>query len=268
MGSSMHTVPNIKLEISVSRKEILKHRKYACSLGLPKLEYVEPHKRKIAIVCSGPSLKNHLEELKSFDGEILAVSGAHEYLLKNKIPFQMFVNMDPKEIILNYVTTKQDDVTYYLASNCNPKVFDYLKDNKVVLFHIETEGITYPEDEKKLVVGCGSVMGAIRVAKKLGYRDLHIFGNDCSYEDTYYVEGQHKPKVAVSDAVIVQCDGKSYETNLQLLGVVNDFVLLYETLTNNATIKIYGESLFKAVTDKLQKQIADKRIQRAILSNA
>jgi hypothetical protein len=262
----MFNIPKIKLEVSVSKKEIVEHRKHACSLGLPRLEYLEPHKRKIAIVCSGPSVKEHLEDLRSFDGEILAVSGAHEYLIKNEIPFQIFSNMDPKENIINYVATKQDDVTYYLASNCHPKLFEYLKDNKVVLFHIHTDGITYPEDEHKIIVGAGSVMGAIRVAKALGYRDLHLFGNDCSYVDKYYVMDEHKPKVAVSDAVVVQCDDKSYETNLQLLGIVNDFVLLYETLTNNATIKIYGDGLFKAVMTKVEKQIAHKRIQRAILA--
>lgn len=262
----MFDIPKIKLEVSVSKKEIVEHRKHACSLGLPRLEYLEPHKRKTAIVCPGPSVKEHLETLRNFDGDIIAVNGAHEYLVKNKVPFNMFVNMDPKEIIINYVATKQDNVTYYLASNCHPNLFKHLSDKKVVLFHIHTDGIKYPENEHKIIVGSGSVMGAVRIAKALGGRDLHIFGNDCSYEDSYYATRDKVSRHSLNNAVVVQCDDKSYETNLQLLGVVNDFVLLYETLTNNATIKVYGDSLFKAVMTKVEKQIAAKRIQRAVLT--
>ena len=50
------------------------------SLGYPVCVPEPRHLRKIAIVGSGPSVKEYLPELIDFDGEVWAVNGAHDWL--------------------------------------------------------------------------------------------------------------------------------------------------------------------------------------------
>lgn len=250
MKASMFELQSIATQINVSKDKLLENRKYACSLRLPRLKTHKPHKRKVAIVGSGPSLKETVEELKTFNGTIIAINSAYDILLDNGIQPTIFLSMDGQEVLNKYLQNKNSSTIYYLASNCAPEVFDYLKDNEVVLWHCRTNGIDYPEDEDHLIVGSGSLIAAVRVAKRLGYRDIHLFGSDCSYVDSLYA---HDKKVIPSPSVIVQANGKEYISTPTLINIVNDFALLYRTFINNAKLTVYGDGLFQEVIKQLEE---------------
>ena len=251
MKASMFELQSIATQINVSKDKLLENRKYACSLRLPRLQTHKPHKRKVAIVGSGPSLRETIEELKTFNGTIIAINSAYDILLDNGIQPTIFLSMDGQEVLNKYLQNKNSSTIYYLASNCAPEVFDNLKDNEVVLWHCRTNDIDYPEDEDHLVVGSGSLIAAVRVAKRLGYRDIHIFGSDCSYVDTLYA---HDKKVIPSPSIVIQANGKEFISTPTLVNIVNDFALLYRTFTNNAKLTIYGDGLFQEVMAQLEEE--------------
>lgn len=248
----MLELQKVKTTINVSKDKLLEHRKYACSLNLPRLKLRNPHKQKVAIVGSAPSVKDNIEELQNFNGTVIAINGAYGFLLDNGIQPDIFITMDGlANIILKYLENKNNSTLYYLASNCAPEVFDYLKDNEVILWHARTTNIDYPEDEEHLIVGSGSIIAAVRVAKKLGYRDVHIFGSDCSFKENLYAYGD---KVLPSTCVTVAANGKYFITTPILVNIINDFAILYRTFTNNAKLTIYGEGLFQEVMSQIDKE--------------
>lgn len=251
MQASMFELQKIATKINVSKDKLLENRKYACSLNLPRLKTQRPHKRSVAIVGSGPSLRDTIKELKTFNGTIIAINSAYDILLDNGIQPTIFLSMDGQAVLKKYLLNKNSSTLYYLASNCDPEVFDYLKDNEVVLWHCKTNDIDYPEDEDHLIVGSGSLIAAVRVAKRLGYRDIHIFGSDCSYINTLYANDK---KVIPSPSVVIQANGKEFISTPTLVNIVNDFALLYRTFTNNAKLTIYGEGLFQEVMSQLKEE--------------
>lgn len=239
----------------LSSKEITKHRKYASRLKLRELQTVEPHHGKVAIVASGPSVKDYLYKLRNFDGDIIAINKENQHLQDEGIKFQKVVVIDPL-IMPEYLGTPLKDVTYYFASNCNPKLFDAYKDYNVVLFHIFSDGVVYPKKKKHMIVGSVAGLAAIRVAKHLGYRDIHVFGMDCSWEDDNHIKVyEDKNKTSYNNNIlIVEANGKKFKTSIGFLGAADDFCKYYLANTNNAKLKVYGDTFLGNLMDQLDRR--------------
>jgi hypothetical protein len=236
-------------------KEITKQRKYACKLKLPELETVPPHNKKVAIVASGPSLKEYLKDLKNFDGDIIAINKENQHLQDEGIKFQKVVVIDPL-ILPQYLGKPLTDVTYYFASNCSPELFRAYKDYNVILFHIFSDGVVYPKNKKHMIVGSIAGLAAIRVAKHLGYRDIHIYGMDCSWEDDNQIKVyEDKTKTSYNNNIlIVEANGKKFKTSIGLIGAAEDFCKYYLANTNNAKITVYGDTFLGNLMDQLDKR--------------
>jgi hypothetical protein len=239
----------------VSPKEITKQRKYACKLHLPELETVPPHYKKIAVVASGPSVKDYLDELRNFDGDIIAINKENQHLQDEGIKFQKVVVIDPL-IMPEYLGKPLKDVTYYFASNCRPELFRAYRDYNVVLFHIFSDGVTYPKNKKHMIVGSVAALAAIRVAKHLGYRDIHVFGMDCSWEDDDKIKVyEDKTKTSYNNNIlIVEANGKKFKTSIGFLGAADDFCKYYLANTNNAKLKVYGDTFLGNLMDQLDRR--------------
>jgi hypothetical protein len=152
--------------------------------GLPEfIPYPNPHKSVICLVGSGPSVRGQLDsilEQKKKGRLIVALKGAHDFLLDNGIKPDWCVMLDPQEKIVNCVTKHEPEITYFIASQCHPKVFDLLKERYVILWHA-LSGIGENKIlEGRVLLGGGTTTGlrTMNLVYSLGYRYAHIYGFD------------------------------------------------------------------------------------------
>jgi uncharacterized Rossmann fold enzyme len=136
------------------------------------------------LVGSAPSVRDCLDEiraLKERGGYIFAIKAAHDFLIDNGIIPHLALMVDPQPHIKKCFQKKRDEIFYFVASQCHPEVFDYFKDNKVVLWHLltgkegEQEAINH---EMALGGGSTSGMRAMTLAWAMGFRRMHLFGYD------------------------------------------------------------------------------------------
>src|SRR3990167_6622545 len=84
-----------------SDEELFGHIRLSLERHLPEVERQEPaHDGAIAIVASGPRLKTQLEtlrEVRASGSPIVAVRGAHDWLIDNGITPDFAVTVDPLE---------------------------------------------------------------------------------------------------------------------------------------------------------------------------
>lgn len=152
--------------------------------GLPEfIPYPNPHNGIICLVGSGPSVRGELDsilEQKKKGRLIVALKGAHDFLLQNGIKPDWCVMLDPQEKIVNCVKLKENDVTYFIASQCHPKVFEALKDNYVILWHALSQIGEEKILEGKVLLGGGTTTGlrTMNMIYSLGYRHAHLYGFD------------------------------------------------------------------------------------------
>lgn len=147
------------------------------------IPYPNPHTSVLCLVGSGPSVRGQLDsilEQKKKGRLIVALKGAHDFLLENGIRPDWCVMLDPQEKIVNCVQLNEKEITYFIASQCHPLVFEHLKDNYVILWHalsgIGEEKIL----EGRVLIGGGTTTGlrAMNMVYSLGYRYAHLYGFD------------------------------------------------------------------------------------------
>lgn len=148
--------------------------------GLPVCGKQAKRDGSLAIVASGPSVPEHLDELRNFD-EVWAINGAYDYLTGQGIIPHGFFCIDPLPGMAEYVQKPHKDTTFYVSSFCDPSVFDALKGHTVRMWHPTAEDAKYPDGHMTVNGGTTAVTRAPYLALMLGWRDITLFGVDSSY---------------------------------------------------------------------------------------
>lgn len=207
------------------------------------LSRVTPLRDPLAIVGSGPSLSEHLDELRSWPGTLWAVNGAYDYLLDQGIVPQGFVGVDPLPGLAEYVRKAHDHSTFYMSGLCDPAVFDALKTKNVVLWFPEQTGIKFPAGLWMTGGGTTALTRAPFLAHMLGFRDLTMFGADSSFKDDdryCYKHGTYgEDSKAPINKVMINGEGP-FLTEIGLLKQVSQFGVLIQIFDGRLKFKCGG----------------------------
>ncbi len=204
--------------------------KAAKESGWPMLKRIPAHKNFISIVCYGPSLK---KTWRNIPRPIMTVSGAHDFLLERGVVPDFHVDCDPREHKAQMLKESHPDVHYLMASVCHPSYWEKLKGRKVSLWHLhngkETDGWLKANDPNTPPVGGGTTVGsrALQVANLMGYERFHIFGMDCSYENSVSRHaGTHLGKTQKSIEVI--CGDRSFISSPQMVEAARETLVMIQ----------------------------------------
>lgn len=151
-------------------------------LSSPQHERTDP----LAIVGSGPSVRDFLDDLKNWPGEIWAINGAYNYLLGQGIVPHGFVGVDPLPGLSQYVGKAHPKTTFYLSGLCDPAVFDALDGYKIEIWFPEQTGVRFPAGHWMIPGGTTGLTRAPFLGRMLGFRDITIYGADSSAENGRY----------------------------------------------------------------------------------
>ena len=199
--------------------------------------------RTFVMVCGGPSLERHLDEIKqkTLSKEYLVVCSnmTAGYLLdKGIVPHVHFI-LDPQAKKRFDVLRTDPAIQYWLNVGCDPSVFEELKSQgitpKAFLADFDVEGRAIravkesnPKSGMMAIQG-GSMAGlrAINLADALGFRRMQYYGFDASVE---VKDGKARPyayEKKRGEAIIeIQCDlcPEKFDTTLILQKQVNEFI--------------------------------------------
>lgn len=140
----------------------------------------------VAVVGSGPSLKTNWQELRDFDGDIVACNAACQFLLEKGIVPQYMMCFDADPLVLEFFTPHKD-ITYLLGSRIPPKVFDVLKGCSIVVWHASgDEKIRDILEAKRrmepmIIGGSAAVTRTMMLVLPMGYQEVHVYGGDSSF---------------------------------------------------------------------------------------
>lgn len=164
------------------------------------LPQIQPHAvndYKAMILCGGPSLADHTQEIKRKRRQgwkIITVNGSHDWCLDHGMTPSLHVMIDARPFNVRFVQRPQEPCRYAIASQAAPDVFDALEGYDVHIFHC---GASSPTEKRILdrrylkrwmpVIGGTSVgTRALGLACMLGIRTVDVYGFDCCYR-----KGQH-----------------------------------------------------------------------------
>jgi type II secretory pathway pseudopilin PulG len=81
------------------------------------------------IVGGGPSLAENMDKIKELRAsgvKLVAINNAYQYCLDNGVTPSAFVMVDGRDFNKRFVENVVDDCKYFIASQCDPSVFEEL----------------------------------------------------------------------------------------------------------------------------------------------
>lgn len=211
--------------------------------GLPMVQQLPEQTEPLAIVCSGPSVSDHLEELRAWNGSVWAINGAYHFLLDHGIVPDGFFGMDPLPGLAPYVARPHPKTTFYICSICDPAVFDRLDGFNVLLWNPDGEGVEYPDGQWVIGGGTTAVTRAPYLALLQGYRDITLFGVDSSFRngDPYCYRYRTYECDIDQPRMLVEVDGEGpFETELGLMKQVAQLHVLHQKFAGKLKFRCSG----------------------------
>ena len=228
---------------------------HALSLGLPELTQLPANEKSVCIVGGGPSLKASLPELKarSLSGQtIWALNGAAQYLTENGIHVDAQWIVDARDVNARFVG---GDWVHYLASQCHPSLFAKAE-GKVILWHEATCDEFVPKGRAVTLIGGGTTVGmkALCGAYAQGFRYIHVYGMDSSFEDDRH-HSYAQPENDRDAQIDVNVEGRRFKAASWMIRQVEDFISLSDELASlGCEINVHCGGLLGWVSQKIAEE--------------
>ena len=201
----------------------------------------------IAVLCgSGPSLEDHLEEIKEWQSKgakVFAMNGAASYLHTFGIVPDYQVIIDARKETADLVGPAKE---HLFGSQVHPECFEKMPTARV--WHLQIGNIEdhFPEyDDGYVLIGGAASVGntATCLAYAMGYRNLQIYGYDSSFRDDKSHAFHQKMNDGDPRAWVKFC-GKDYLTSLTMKLQAEKFQATARALKHGGChIEVHGTGL-------------------------
>lgn len=185
--------------VNVEDETLLANIRSAIKRPYPQVRPQQPSYDRVALVGSGPSLKDtekELIELVKSGAKLVTVNGAYQWCLERNLFPKTQIVMDARPTNARFLEPDLPECRYILASQCAPEVWDAVEGRQHVwMFHAASGG----DSEMKAMldaafldqwfgVGGGTtvVTRAISLLRSLGYLRFDLFG-----VDSCFMHGEH-----------------------------------------------------------------------------
>jgi hypothetical protein len=167
--------------------------------GLPFIAAQDPHEGHAVLVGGGPSLSDTVDEIRwrqSIGQQVWALNGSAAWLRERGIIPDVHVIVDARPENAVFVEGASEQTKHLVASQCDPAVFDALRDHSVIRWHSGAdglEGVLEGDASHAAVISGGSTVGlqAMALAFCWGFRFIHLYGFDSSLrEDAHHAYRQ------------------------------------------------------------------------------
>lgn len=237
------------ITVNVGEEALHTNIRSAVLRDVPWLQQVPAHNGRVVIVAGGPSLSGCAYQLKKLAEQgwaIIAVNNTAQWLLERGIVPTYHVILDARPELTRFLTP-YEGITYLLASQCAPAIFDAAT-GPVILWHPNIEGIQdFIGEREAALIGGGTTVGlqAMSLAYTLGYRVLHLVGFDSSYRDgdghAYaQPENDGEPVIQVAFA------GRTFTCARWMIHQVEEFKGLLKQLVDlDCTVTVAGDGFLQ-----------------------
>jgi len=263
---------DITVACNTSRDLTRGHIETNIQRGFAEIVPLPENARHLVIVGGGPSLKTNWREIiwwvQSQGADVMALNGAAKFLNEQGFTPTFQLVIDPRDN--RHLIGEAGD--YLIASQVDPVTLDNLPQERTALLHLIGSCLKEGEmiDGKPIVgsIVAGTLIGgdvtaglvALCTAHTLGYRQLHLYGYDSSYEnDEHHAypqeqtdQEQKRLEVFAKDA---SGEMKRFTTNYAMAKQAELFPKTAELLCNaGSEMTIHGTGLLPTIAHAMRKQ--------------
>jgi hypothetical protein len=212
------------------------------SHGFDRLKLLPLREDVLSVVGFGPSLHETWDQVTH---PCITVSGAHDFLIERGFIPDFHAECDGRDHKIKHLGRPHKDVTYVMATICNPQMWEQLNGHKVEIWHNANgphvvEWIAKNDDGGLLIAG-GSVVGlsAIHIGGIKGWRKFKLFGFDGNFKgDTRHAGPHYGPPQKIIEKVV---GGRTWKTTPQMYNAAEELTWLVRDAPID--VEVVGDSL-------------------------
>lgn len=216
-----------------------------------------PNNGDFCMVGSGTSIEDNLQAIKDCHDQgmpIIAIKGAHDWLIERGIIPDVCIMLDPQPKIINCIKHRgqwpktHKGCIYMIASQCSPEIFEALKSQRVVIWHALSNIGEAKILPGRMLVGGGTTTGlrAFNIGYLMGFRRFRMFGFDSCLKDKESMikrmSGEKATKV-----IDVECGERVFPCNPAMAGQANELQTMIKMFDGNIRLKSYGYGLITEI---------------------
>jgi len=233
--------------INLDDEKVKANVKHNISLGFQQVQPYPTNDVEVMIVGGGPSLAANMDKIKELRAsgvKLVAINNAYQYCLDNGVTPSAFVMVDGRDFNKRFVENVVDDCKYFIASQCDPSVFEKLPKERTYIWHTSAEmvnNILAEQYDKWYPIPGGStvLLRAIPLFRMLGFKRFHLFGCDSCLEDGKH----HAYEQEENDGQLVapvNVGGKIFYCNPWMISQAQEFIDLIRMLGDEIELEVYG----------------------------
>lgn len=228
----------------------------------------------IALIGGGPSLSKNLYKLDDYK-TIMIAGSAHDYLVKvhdfekhNQDVYCIICDADP--IMCDYLTLKDREITYLIASQCDAAMFKHLEDMpkkyKWNSMGDEIQNKIFKEGEKLIIGGCTVGTRAIGMSMAMGFRKIHLYGYDSCLTNQYKHHAYDfvNPDVeTLGDIREIKIDGEDspvFRVAGYMLSQIFDFQYILQHFSSLLDIEVHSDGPLAYLMDKAKVKFEQEKV--------
>lgn len=267
-GVQMHPMQVATVNCLVEDEGLRRNVAATLARGLPSVQPGPAKPGRLAIVGSGPSVREHLAEIDDGFDTVWAINGAFCWLIENGIVPSGFVCLDPdKDLESLLPQVPNPGPIYYLAAICDSSLFEHVLcaggDVRVWFSyqHRAFNSECYPVGTPLIKGGTTCLTRAPFLAHALGWRDMTIFGGDSSFDNGTHCYEEGRFGSVPSTVKLVRVGDKVFETNTQMMHQVANFIGFLPLFGDMLKFRVGG--LLGAMLDAPTVDIEVKELENA-----
>ena len=223
------------------------------------VQTIRPHAKndsEIMLLCGGPSLNDFEDEIieNHKNGmKVVTLNGTYNWAQERGITNVNQCIIDARPFNRRFVEPIRDDCNYFIASQCDPSIFEGLPKDKTYMWHvtcspeaIEIIDECYPE---YALCGGGSTvtLRAIVLMRILGFCKQHIYGFDsCLTNGVHHAYKQDENNYKVKN-VPVAVAGRTFECQPWMCYQAFEFIDMAKVLKDEIEFHIPGDGLISHI---------------------
>lgn len=242
---------NIKINTSDEKiiSNIKENAKFPCN-------HIRAHQiqedEEIQIICGGPSLNDFEDEIiENWKGgmKTITVNGTYSWAQERGITNVNQCMIDARPFNKRFCEPPRDDCFYFIASQCDPSVFESLPHDRTFFWHatsspeaIDVVDEHYPE---YVIAGGGSTVAlrTISLMRLLGFKKMHIYGMDsCCVDGEHHAYSQPENDYKVRN-IPITVGGRTFDCQPWMAYQAYDLVAMIKTIGDEFQLDVKGDGL-------------------------
>jgi hypothetical protein len=246
------------MEVNTASDKVLQNirdnAKFKCNV-------VQPHQAQndtVMVLCGGPSLNDYTDEIieNHRNGmKVVTMNGSYKWAQDHGIHNVNHCMLDARPHNIRFVEPARDDCYYFISSQCDPSVFEYLPEERTFHWHVTTNKDamdTIHEHYPEYVMCAGGSTVALRaivLMRILGFRNQILYGFDsCLMHDDHHA---YEQKENDTDSIItkVMVGERTFECQPWMALQATEFASLMEWAGDEFSLTVKGDGLMAHILE-------------------